>query len=146
MCDTTHCRRTRSTLLACSYFQGMSLIFVCVTWLIHMCDMTHSYVWHDSFICVTWPTHMCDMTHSYVWNDSLICMTRLWLALTICADLWHIHKRSMTHSKWDMTHLRSPFMHVYHRHVCLFVTKKDLYVGHTGFFRHRKRPHVWFCI
>ena len=26
----------------------------CVTWLIHMCDMTHSYVWHDSFICETW--------------------------------------------------------------------------------------------
>jgi len=22
--------------------------FTCVTWLIHMCDMTHSYVWHDS--------------------------------------------------------------------------------------------------
>jgi len=22
--------------------------------LIHMCDMTHSYVWHDSFMCVTW--------------------------------------------------------------------------------------------
>jgi len=26
----------------------------------------HSYVWHDSFICVTWLIHMCDMTHSYV--------------------------------------------------------------------------------
>ena len=25
-----------------------------VTWLIRMCDMTHSYVWHDAFICVTW--------------------------------------------------------------------------------------------
>jgi len=40
---------------------------ICVTWLIHMCDMTHSYVWHDSFICVTWFIHMCDMIHSYVW-------------------------------------------------------------------------------
>jgi len=35
----------------------------------HVCDMTHSYVWHDSFICVTWLIHMCDMTHSYVWRD-----------------------------------------------------------------------------
>ena len=26
--------------------------------LIHMCDMTHSYVWHDSFICVTWLIHV----------------------------------------------------------------------------------------
>jgi len=34
-----------------------------------MCDMFASYthVWHDSFICVTWLIHMCDMTHSYVW-------------------------------------------------------------------------------
>ena len=89
----------------------------CVTWLIHMCDMTHSYVWHDSFIYVTWPMHMseqvlldvskwwcvtwlippvymsvrvgtllCDMAHSYVWHDSFICVT------------WLIHKCDMTHS------------------------------------------------
>jgi len=32
--------------------------FICVTWLIHMCDMTPSYVWHDSFICVTWLLHI----------------------------------------------------------------------------------------
>jgi len=31
---------------------------------LHMCDMTHSYVWHDSFIRVTWLIHMCDMTNS----------------------------------------------------------------------------------
>ena len=52
--------------------------FICVTWLIHMCDMTHSYVWHDSFICVTWLVHMCDMTHSYVWHASPLRVT--WLA------------------------------------------------------------------
>jgi len=56
--------------------------FICVTWLIHMCDMTHSYVRHDSFICVTWLIHMCDMTHSYVWHDSFICAT--WLIY-----VWH---------------------------------------------------------
>jgi len=49
--------------------------FMCVTWLIHTCDMTHSYVRHDSFICVTWLIHMCDMTRSYVWHDSFICVT-----------------------------------------------------------------------
>ena len=28
-----------------------------------MCDMTHSYVRHDSFkcMCMTWLIHMCDM-------------------------------------------------------------------------------------
>ena len=29
-----------------------------------VCDMTHSYVCHDSFVGVTWPIHMCDMTQS----------------------------------------------------------------------------------
>jgi len=66
-----------------------------VTWLMHMCDMTHSYVWHDSCICVTWLIHMydmthayvfmcetrlvhtCDMTRSHVWHDSLECVTRI---------------------------------------------------------------------
>jgi len=40
-----------------------------------LCDRTSScvrrdsfwHMWHDSFICVTWLIHMCDMTHSYVW-------------------------------------------------------------------------------
>jgi len=26
--------------------------------------LKHFDVWHDSFMCVTWLTHMCDMTHS----------------------------------------------------------------------------------
>ena len=58
-----------------------------------MCDMTHSYVWHDSAtlpcdctnistssppLCVPWLIHMCDMTHLYVWHDSFICVT--WLS------------------------------------------------------------------
>jgi len=76
--------------------------FSSVTWRIHTCGMTHSYVWHDSFICmtwlfigVTWPIHMrilllsfsssaiwlvrtCAMTHLYAWHDSFI-----WLTLPI---------------------------------------------------------------
>jgi len=50
-----------------------------------MCDVTHSYVWRDSFICVTWLIHMCDVTHWYVWHYSSICVT------------WLIHMRDMTH-------------------------------------------------
>ena len=60
-------------------------VYICVTWLlqmgrhmwrdsIHMCDMTHSHVGHDSFTCVTWLIHMSDMTQSsdrirIVWHD-----------------------------------------------------------------------------
>ena len=54
-----------------------------------MCDMTHSYVWQNSFICVTWLIHMCDMTRYicvtwliiYVWHDSFTCVT--WLIIHV---------------------------------------------------------------
>jgi len=48
---------------------------------IHMCDMNRLYVWHESFICVTWiiymcdatemydMTRVCDTTHFYLWHD-----------------------------------------------------------------------------
>jgi len=90
MCDMTHSyvwrdsftRETRNlhnwdvtyfTYLSTSAQSGSAVrhdSFLCATWPIPMCDMTHSNVWHDLFLCVTWPNHMCDMTHSYVWRDS----------------------------------------------------------------------------
>jgi len=45
----------------------------CLTWLIHMCDMTNSYLKRTSFTCVTWLIHACDMTHSYAWQDLFTC-------------------------------------------------------------------------
>jgi len=48
----------------------------CVTWLIHTCGMTHSYVWHDSFIRVIWPNQMSGATLLYSWYDSFIYVTR----------------------------------------------------------------------
>jgi len=30
-----------------------------------ICDMTRSYMWHDSFIYVTWFVHTCDMTRPF---------------------------------------------------------------------------------
>jgi len=44
--------------------------YVCVTWLIQMCDVTHTYVWHASYKCVTWLIHMCDMP--YVPDDAAV--------------------------------------------------------------------------
>jgi len=40
----------------------MQHVFTCE--MTQMWDMTHPCVWHDSSICVTWLIHMCDMTHS----------------------------------------------------------------------------------
>jgi len=75
-------------------------IHMFVTWLHHICDMPHSYVWHDSCKCVIWLVDMswyvrhdsstcepgllisvpwririCNMTHAHAWHDSLICVT-----------------------------------------------------------------------
>ena len=96
---------------------------MCVTWRIHMCDMTHSYVWHVAFICVTWRIYVCDMTHSYVWHDALICIHMCDISHCVCVtheeckiSHWvHRHHIHMTH--WvhrhhisDMTH----WVHTYH--------------------------------
>jgi len=48
--------------------------FVRMTWLIHMCDMTYSYVWRDFFMSVTWLMRMFAGTDLHVWYDSLICV------------------------------------------------------------------------
>ena len=44
---------------------------------LHVCDMSHSCAWHNSFVCVTWIIHVYhawlihvyDITHSYVWHE-----------------------------------------------------------------------------
>ena len=65
-------------------------LFVCVTWLMYMCDMNHhvcvtwirwnvccfaghAYMWHDSFIFVTF-----DLPHSYVYHVCWTSFTRVW--------------------------------------------------------------------
>jgi len=53
-----------------SSLESDSMTFV--TWLCHVCDMTHPYVWPDSSIYVKWLIHICDMTHSRVWHDSVV--------------------------------------------------------------------------
>jgi len=62
--------------------------FICGACLIYMCDMTDSYARNGSFIRVTWLIHMRDMAHSYAWHDSFICVT--WL-------IYIIDMRDMTH-------------------------------------------------
>jgi len=74
-----------------------------MTWLIHMCDMTHSHVWHDSFTCVTWLIHMCEMTDSRVWHELFTCVT--WLIHMCTCVTWLIHMCDMTHSRvWHVWH------------------------------------------
>jgi len=75
--------------------------FMCVTWLIHVCDMIHSCVWYDSFIYLPWLIHVCDVTYSCVWHDSFMCVT--WLLHSDDSSMWVSwltaqHVCDMTHS------------------------------------------------
>jgi len=108
--------------------------FICETWLIHMRDMTlsfilvrsdswalcpwSSYVRNDSVICETWLIHMWDMTHS--------CIRETWL----------IHMWDMTHSYvrhdsfihvsaiWFMSTL--PLKLIYSKHLCEILFMCDM--------------------
>ena len=95
-----------ATVWADRYITLGHVSFRCITSIIHMCDMTHSCVWHDSCTCVPWLVRMCDMTHSHVWHISFRCIA--WL-IHICGmidlNVWQnsficvtelIHMRDMT--------------------------------------------------
>ena len=82
MSDDTHSCKCRIHKCVCG---NTGSYMYCVITLIHMTHsyVTHLYMWHDSFICVTWLIHMCDMwriptcdmTHSYAGHDSFIHMS-----------------------------------------------------------------------
>ena len=56
----------RHVLFICAtWLIHMCVLFICATWLIHMCVL---------FICATWLIHICDMSYSYVWHDSFKCV------------------------------------------------------------------------
>jgi len=82
-------------------------IITCVTWLIHLCHIAHSWAWHDSclnqsrvsegfegilsrawhdwfihvtcLICVTWLIHLCDMTHASINPQCHVQSYHVWL-------------------------------------------------------------------
>jgi len=86
-----------------------------VTWCIHVCKLNHVYVWYDSFICVTWLIYMCDMTHLYVWLDSCISSALVNKLCTCKAGVdRYTHTGMITNIICDMTHPHGDMTH----HVC----------------------------
>ena len=99
----------------------------------YMCDVNHSYVWHDSLIYVTWLIRMWDMTHSVcvTWmidniectlfqsfitlrESFIICNTIMWIIFreslqhtaTHCNTLQHAatHCNTLQHTATQVTH------------------------------------------
>ena len=69
----------------------------CVTWLIHVCDVTNSYVWRDEF--------MYDEANSYMWHDSFVCVT--WL-------IWYVWQDSFISVTMVFTFTYHPFDCMWH--------------------------------
>ena len=98
----------------------------------YMHGVTHLYECHDSFICVSWLIYMCDVTHaSWMMGTPILCVS--WD--TIVYVTWRIYMRDMTHTSCTMG---TPFLHVcgvVHLEVwhesAMCVTW--LYVGHDSY-------------
>jgi len=108
------------------------LLIISVTWLVDMCDMTHSCVWHDT--CAWWCIHVCDMTHSYVCQDSFTC----------CAgSRWCIHMSHWTSHVTPMSHV-TPIDESCHTHGRRWAADSPL--GNVTRLIHMcdmTRPFVW---
>jgi len=71
--------------------------FICVTWPIHMWNMTLSHVRHDAFIHAAWLNEECDMTQWCVWHDSMLWV--IWLN-DVCGWCVEMTERCVCMMKW----------------------------------------------
>jgi len=74
---------------------------------IPVCAMTHSHVCQDVFMCVSWLIHMCTVTHSIA--DAIFCAENL-CVVSMCVS-WLIHMYAMTYSGvWRDSFIRVPWL------------------------------------
>ena len=99
--------------------------YICVTWLMHACDMTHSFMYVTCYIkYATRLTWMGDMTHSYMHHWLILICNMTYTCVRHYSFIymtWLIHMCKITHSYMcDMTHSYSvkkiSFMHYQKNH------------------------------
>jgi len=119
-----------------------------MTWLNHMCDMTRSYVRHDSFICATWLVHMCfimnsraiclvhmcDMTRLRAWHDSFICATTHFISQLLIVRYCNI---------WRCHTYEGVMSHIWMSHVIQGVRVQERPASHEHTLCDMAHSHVW---
>jgi len=130
------------------------------TWLIHMCDMTHSYMWHDSFICATiwyiWRSH--HGTHrnasSHIWMRDVICMNASCHTCSRQADRCEYPKSWQAmgmayEDTWVMSHVwiyistRTWISHVTHEWVMSHICMSHVACIHKAYTYEWVKSHMW---
>ena len=127
---------------------------VYVPWLISICAMTHSCMWHgDSFIYVPWLILICGVPDEFMWHDSFMNVAPLIPIRAMTHSCmhhdafiyapWRIHICGMTHS--HMCH--DAFICVPWRiHLC---GRTHSYMWHDAFILASRAPwrlHVYTCV
>jgi len=149
MRDMTYLYMCHVSFTDCYCYSRSLVIFTCVTWLVYICAMIRSYVWHDLFIRVTWLIHLCDMTYLYMCHDSFTdccCYSRSLLnfAVAHCNTLQHIATQCNT-LQHTATHSRSLLNFVYMTWpIHMFFTTR-LSVWHDLFIRVSWPNHTFIC-
>jgi len=137
---------------------------ICVTWFVHMCDMTMCVtwpvsamtrwsVWHDSLIRVTWLVDMCDMTRSCACLSSLIriCMyTRMYVYTYVCIHIcmytyMYTYICMYTHMYtyiWTCNHVHTFSLHWNECWICIHIRKNTHTCIHTHICTHFQRTKI----